>query len=146
VIGLNSGDLVGSLLFHPLTSNGARRSELGEDDMNGIFTAVVAATIAGAAVTPVVLAPAARAADIVVKFGDLDLASAQGQATFDQRLDAAGRELCRQAPHEGSMIPNERACRVAAHQEAMDTLAVAAPQAYAALTRTQLPGRQHRKV
>lgn len=115
--------------------------------MNGIFTAVVAATIASAAIAPVVLAPAVRAADIVVKFGDLDLASAQGQATFDRRLDAAGRELCRRTPTEGSMIPNERACRVAAHQEAMDTLSATAPQAYAMLRRTSLPGHhRHRNV
>ena len=36
----------------------------------------------------------AMAAPVAVQYGDLDLATAQGQKTLDNRLDSAAREAC----------------------------------------------------
>jgi UrcA family protein len=60
-----------------------------------------------------------------VDIGDLDLATAKGQRVLELRIDRAARTLCtsealRQSPE---MIRAERACRVAAKEQALAAVA-----------------------
>lgn len=49
---------------------------------------------AAAAIATVASAAPALAKDVVVRYGDLDLATADGQRTFSQRIDRAAKAAC----------------------------------------------------
>ncbi|WP_435419102.1 UrcA family protein [Parerythrobacter aurantius] len=59
--------------------------------MKSTLAAVAALTMAVAA--PPALA-AAPSPDLVVEYGDLDLATAEGQEALEDRIDAAARKYC----------------------------------------------------
>ncbi len=53
--------------------------------------------IASAALATFAIVGAAQAATTSVSFGDLDLATAKGQAKLDSRIDRAVRKVCSEA-------------------------------------------------
>ena len=67
-----------------------------------------------------VLALATPGHAAVVKISDLNLASAQGQAVYEQRAEHAAREFC----SDERRISAKRACHVGVRQELSEKLAV----------------------
>jgi UrcA family protein len=87
-----------------------------------IATLLAACTLAGAG--------AASAQTARIPFGDLDLASTEGAAAFDARVDAAARKFCRQA-NPVSRISERSACEQAVRDEALAQLPTHAQVRYA---------------
>lgn len=78
------------------------------------------------------LATGAHAAPAVVRIADLNLASAQGAATFQQRAEAASLAYC---TGERS-LKSQETCRAGVRQELQEKFAVARSTQLAALTNT----------
>lgn len=80
-----------------------------------------AATIAAATLASLTVAAPAFAKDVTVRYGDLDLASPEGQHTLSRRIDRAARNAC-ELDQEGR-IPSTAAlkcfkqARTSAHTE-----------------------------
>lgn len=66
-----------------------------------------------------------------IAWGDLDLSSAAGADTFDARVEAAARTLCRGAKKPGSRISDRAFCRAAVQSEAVRLLPGRAQVEYA---------------
>lgn len=64
----------------------------------------------------------AQSDDARIAFRDLDLSSAAGAAAFDNRIDRAAADLCRNFTIPGSRIVRSEACRSAVRAEAMRQL------------------------
>ena len=60
--------------------------------------------------------------DARIAIGDLDLSSASGAAAFDNRVDQAAHQICRNFTVTGSRIVNRESCRAAVRAEAMRQL------------------------
>lgn len=87
-------------------------------------TAPIAAALLGLALT----ATPSLAKDVEVRYGDLDLTSAQGQKTLEVRLRKAAREACDYDTRTtGSMLPSHEArdCYIKATQKAQGQMAAA---------------------
>jgi len=82
------------------------------------------ATLALAALPALALATAAHAAP-AVRVSDIDLASASGRATFEQRAEAATSRFCRDQMRPGSRIANLESCRAAVQAELAEKVQVA---------------------
>lgn len=80
-------------------------------------------------------AGAASAAQARIEWSDLNLASVAGADTFDQRVEAAARTLCRDARRPGSRISDRSFCQAAVRREAVRQLPGAAQVDYAASRR-----------
>jgi len=65
---------------------------------------------AAAAIATVATAAPALAKDVVVPYGDLDLATAKGQKTFASRIDRAARMACEFDVNTRVRTPAERTC------------------------------------
>lgn len=77
-------------------------------------------------------AGAASAGQARVAFSDLNLATAAGAATLDQRIEVAARDLCRRAHRPVSRILDRESCKVAVRAEVLRQLPAAAQADYAA--------------
>ena len=75
-----------------------------------------------AAVLALAAAGSASAQEARIAWGDLDLSSAAGANTFDARVEAAARTLCRGARKPGSRISDRAFCRAAVQAEAVRLL------------------------
>lgn len=75
-----------------------------------------------AAVLTLAAAGSASAQEARIAWGDLDLSSAAGANTFDARVEAAARTLCRGARKPGSRISDRAFCRAAVQAEAVRLL------------------------
>jgi UrcA family protein len=95
------------------------------------LAAVAAFIIAGA-----VAAPASAAQEARIAFGDLDMGSPVGADTFDSRVEAAARYLCRGARRPGSRISDRTFCRNAVQTEAVRLLPGRVQVEYARSRRT----------
>lgn len=84
--------------------------------------------LASAAISPVFAAQAAPMA-IEIKTSDLDLATAKGQKTLEQRVEKAARQVCRSAiVTSGTRVMSQdaRACLAKARSEARQQAATLA--------------------
>lgn len=88
--------------------------------------ASLAAVLTLAAVPTMVDARSAPA-EVRIPWGDLDLSTPQGAETFDARVRAAARKLCRHLPMVGGRV----ACQAAVRDEAVSLLPGAAQVDYA---------------
>lgn len=88
-----------------------------------IATVLAACTLAGAGV--------ASAQTARIPFGDLDLASSEGAATFEARVDAAARQFCRQTTRPVTRISERSVCERAVRDEALAQLPAHAQVRYA---------------
>ncbi|WP_420477836.1 UrcA family protein [Brevundimonas sp. FT23028] len=77
-------------------------------------------------------AGAASAQEARISWADLNLSTAAGAAAFDQRVEAAARELCRHARRPGSRLGDRGFCQAAVRREAIRQLPGAAQVDYAA--------------
>lgn len=79
------------------------------------------ATLALAALPAAALSTAAYAqpAHAVVRIADLNMASASGRATYEQRVDVAARQFCAREIN----LNVQAACEAAVHTEANEKLA-----------------------
>ena len=84
-----------------------------------------------AAVLALAAAGSASAQEARIAFGDLDMSSAAGANTFDARVEAAARTLCRGARKPGSRISDRAFCRAAVQAEAVRLLPGRAQVEYA---------------
>jgi UrcA family protein len=84
------------------------------------------------AVLVLAAAGAASAQEARVQWSDLNLASTTGAAAFDQRVEAAARDLCRTARRPGSRLSDRGFCQAAVRREAVRQLPDAAQVDYAA--------------
>ncbi|KQY68065.1 MULTISPECIES: UrcA family protein [unclassified Brevundimonas] len=84
-----------------------------------------------AAVLALAAAGSASAQEARIAWGDLDLSSAAGANTFDARVEAAARTLCRGARKPGSRISDRAFCRAAVQAEAVRLLPGRAQVEYA---------------
>ncbi|MDI1327972.1 MAG: UrcA family protein [Brevundimonas sp.] len=75
-----------------------------------------------AAVLALAAAGSASAQEARIAWGDLDMSSAAGANTFDARVEAAARSLCRGAKKPGSRISDRAFCRAAVQAEAVRLL------------------------
>lgn len=85
--------------------------------MKMFFAAALAATALSVAA-----AGSASAQTAHVPFGDLDLSSTAGAATFDARVDIAAKTMCRRAVRPGSRINDSAFCTAAFRAEALAQL------------------------
>lgn len=89
-----------------------------------------------ASLTAVLLLAAAGSASAAqqarIGWTDLNLASTAGAATFDQRVEAAAKTLCRDARRPGSLMSDRAFCQAAVRREALRQLPGAAQVDYAA--------------
>ena len=85
--------------------------------MKTVLFAAAAALATAATAAPVL------AKDVVVRYGDLDLASAKGQRTFAQRIDRAAKAACDY--HADGRLPSREAvtCYRRAHATAKTEMA-----------------------
>jgi UrcA family protein len=83
------------------------------------------ATLALAALPIAALTTTAYAAPAAVKASDLNLNTAAGMATFQQRAHWVAKEFCRDAARAGSKIDASAECRAAVKAEIQDKLAAA---------------------
>jgi UrcA family protein len=74
------------------------------------------------AVLVLAAAGSASAQEARIAFGDLDMSSAAGANTFDARVAAATRALCRGARKPGGRISDHAFCRAAVQAEAIRLL------------------------
>jgi len=102
-----------------------RRSSPQETAMKTL--ASLAAVLTLAAVPTLLQANSANAGEVRIAWGDLDLSTAAGAETFDARIRAAARKLCRNKP----MIGGFAACQAAVRDEAVTRLPGAAQVDYA---------------
>lgn len=65
---------------------------------------------AAAALATAMTAAPVLAKDVVVRYGDLDLASAKGQATFARRIDHAAKAACFVDSDPRVLNPASNAC------------------------------------
>lgn len=84
------------------------------------------------AVLVLAAAGSASAQEARIQWTDLNLASASGAAAFDQRVDTAARDLCRNARRPGSRLSDRGFCQAAVRREALRQLPGAAQVDYAA--------------
>lgn len=84
-----------------------------------------------AAVLAVAAAGSASAQEARIIWGDLDLSTAAGADAFDARLDAAARQMCRDARRPGSRLSDRAFCRAAFRGEAIRQLPGTAQVDYA---------------
>lgn len=84
-----------------------------------------------AAVLALAAAGSVSAQEARIAWGDLDLSSAAGADTFDARVEAAARTLCRGAKKPGSRISDRAFCRAAVQSEAVRLLPGRAQVEYA---------------
>ncbi|MFN3558641.1 MAG: UrcA family protein [Brevundimonas sp.] len=77
-------------------------------------------------------AGSASAQQARIGWTDLNLASTAGARTFDQRVEAAARTLCRDARRPGSLLSDRPFCQAAVRREALRQLPGAAQVDYAA--------------
>ncbi len=84
-----------------------------------------------AAVLALAAAGSASAQEARIAWGDLDLSRAAGANTFDARVEAAARTLCRGARKPGSRISDRAFCRAAVQAEAVRLLPGRAQVEYA---------------
>jgi len=75
-----------------------------------------------AAILSLAAAGSASAQEARIRWDDLDLSSVAGANTFDARVAAAARKLCRQARAPGSRISDRAYCRAAVQAEAVRLL------------------------
>ena len=75
-----------------------------------------------AAVLALAAAGSASAQEARIPWGDLDMSSAAGANTFDARVEAAARKLCRGARAPGRLISDRAFCRSAVQAEAVRLL------------------------
>lgn len=97
-----------------------------------IFAVLAAPLVLGAA--SIAAPAAAEELSVVVKYGDLDLASPAGKATLDRRIAAAVEKVCSPAERRdlrGWMAWEE--CKVLTLADAMEQLAAIAPPARVAI-------------
>ena len=80
-----------------------------------------------AAVLTLAAAGSASAGEVRIAWGDLDLSTPAGADTFDARVRAAARKMCRNVP----MIGGRAACQAAIRDEAVTLLPGAAQVDYA---------------
>ncbi|KQW86367.1 UrcA family protein [Brevundimonas sp. Root1279] len=78
-------------------------------------------SLAGAALL-LAAAGSASAQEARIRYGDLDLGTGRGAATFDARVDAAAERLCRHSRRPGSLISDRAYCREATRNVAVDEL------------------------
>ncbi|MBJ7484673.1 UrcA family protein [Brevundimonas sp.] len=88
-----------------------------------IATVLAACTLAAAG--------AASAQEARIAYGDLDLATTAGAATFDARVQKAARSFCRESRGATSRISDRTACERAVREEAMAQLPEYAQVRYA---------------
>lgn len=79
----------------------------------------------------VIAGPAVAQSQARIAWGDLDLRTVAGVQTFDARVDAAARRLCRDARRPNSRILDTVNCRAAVRAEALEKLPGAAHADYA---------------
>lgn len=84
-----------------------------------------------AAALALAAAGAASAQEARIHWADLDLSTAAGAGAFDARVDAAARQLCRDARRPGSRLSDRAYCRAAFRGEAVRQLPGAARVEYA---------------
>ena len=92
------------------------------------MTRTIASVLAACALAA---AGSASAQEVRIAFGDLDLATTAGAATFDARIDKAARKFCRGAHRPASRISNRVACERAVREEAVSQLPEYAQVRYA---------------
>lgn len=83
------------------------------------------------AVLVLAAAGAASAQEARIPWTDLNLASNSGAAAFDQRVEAAARDLCRTARRPGSRLNDRSFCVASVRREALRNLPDAAQVDYA---------------
>lgn len=84
------------------------------------------------AVLVLAAAGSVSAADARIGWSDLNLSTVAGGDAFDQRVEAAGRTLCRDARRPGSRLSDRAFCQAAVRREALRQLPAAAQVDYAA--------------
>lgn len=89
----------------------------------------VLSSLAGAAL--LLAAGSASAQEARIPWGDLDLGTGRGAATFDSRVEAAADRLCRNARRPGSLLIDRNFCRAATRGVALGDLPPAAQADYA---------------
>ncbi|NBW10945.1 MAG: UrcA family protein [Caulobacteraceae bacterium] len=86
-----------------------------------LASALAIAAIAGAA-----------SAETRIPYGDLNLSTAAGAAAFDARVEAAARNMCKDATRPNSRLPDTAHCAAAVRAEAVSRLPAPARAEYAA--------------
>lgn len=76
-------------------------------------------------------AGAASAHEARINWGDLNMGTATGADSFDARVDAAARKLCRDARAPGRLLSDRAFCRAAVRTEALRLLPGAVQVEYA---------------
>ena len=84
-------------------------------------------TLASLAAVLTLAAAPASASEVRIAWGDLDLSTAAGAGTFDARVRAAARKMCRGVP----VTAGRAACHAAVRDEAVSLLPGAAQVDYA---------------
>lgn len=97
------------------------------------------ATLALAAVPALALTTSAHAEPVVVKVSDLDVGSAEGARTLDQRVTTAAREFCTIPANQGGLTARAN-CMRSVRAEVQDNL-MARDSMYAKTQSTELARR-----
>src|SRR5690606_12096976 len=92
------------------------------------MTRIIATVLAACAMAA---AGSASAQTARIQFGDLDLASTEGAAAFEARVDAAARQFCRQATRPAARTSERAVCERAVRDEAFAQLPSHAQVRYA---------------
>jgi UrcA family protein len=71
-----------------------------EEPMKSLAKIIAALALAGTAFSPAYAAPTEKMT-IQVEYGDINLASVEGQKQLDRRLEKAVRTVCRTQSHNG---------------------------------------------
>ena len=93
-------------------------------------------TAAAIAATILATASAASAQESRIAYGDLDLSTAAGVATLDQRIDAVAAQVCANVRAADSRLRRRGSCEASARQEIRRQLPREAQAALTAHART----------
>lgn len=88
--------------------------------------ALAALALAGTAISPALAGGAPGAMTLKIPTADINLATAQGQRTLDQRIEKAARSICRTADHKTGtriMTNDARDCLAKVRAEARQQIA-----------------------